>query len=835
MPANKTETGPNICTGGVPLVLGGNDGGVILPLLGEWEADWPTGVKVLLYMLGLFWCFLGVSIIADIFMTAIEKITSAKKRVMRQGKLVTVKVWNDTVANLTLMALGSSAPEILLSLIELVLTEKWNSGSLGPSTIVGSAAFNLLCITAVCVSALPPKETRIIKDQGVFAVTATFSIFAYLWLLFILLGPSPNVVDVWEGMLTFLFFPILVLIAYLVDIGYFARIFNKVNNRPLVLTATTTPEECEQMMKELEVKYGRLPDKQYDQNALMYYEYAPPVSRAARRVQATRSMMGGAQVFDTMARWVRGKAVAAELMAESLHNGYVDAVISFVSSHYAVAESEGKVTLTVSCKRKGAHKDTVKVHYDTLSGTADVKDDFCRAHGTLTFGPSDEYKSFEVKIINDNQQEDTEYFTAELKLAKESKAKASLGENWKAKVVIIDSNGPGLLKFQEETLRIESTSKMKFNVPVKRVNGAAGKVSCQYRTEDASAKAGADYTSATGTLNFDDGATNASFTLEVMARTKTDGAEEEFRVILDEPTKGVSFDPETDGGKESSILTVKLVAGPGRTRWENAIAEVDWDAVNIGTSRWKDKFIEAIYVGGSKQDQKEATPLDWTLHLASVPWKLLFACVPPTDYCGGWLCFFCSLGMIGLLTAVIGDMANLLGCAMNMKAAICAVTFVALGTSLPDTFASKTAAVSDASADNSIGNVTGSNSVNVFLGLGLPWMMGAIYWKINGKEKKADWDARGLEMNWFETAPELAIDYPEGAFVVIGGNLGISVGVFCVCAMTAIGLLCLRRWKLGAELGGDKKIAYASSAFLVCLWLIYIAMAIVAEGGVSPY
>ena len=29
-------------------------------------------------------------------------------------------VWNDTVANLTLMALGSSAPEILLSVIELI-------------------------------------------------------------------------------------------------------------------------------------------------------------------------------------------------------------------------------------------------------------------------------------------------------------------------------------------------------------------------------------------------------------------------------------------------------------------------------------------------------------------------------------------------------------------------------------------------------------------------------------------------------------------------------------------------------------------------------------------
>lgn len=56
-----------------------------------------------------------------------------------------------------------------------------------------------------------------------------------------------------------------------------------------------------------------------------------------------------------------------------------------------------------------------------------------------------------------------------------------------------------------------------------------------------------------------------------------------------------------------------------------------------------------------------------------------------------------------------------------------AITFVALGTSLPDTFASKAAAVGERYADNAIGNVTGSNSVNVFLGLGLPWLIAAIF------------------------------------------------------------------------------------------------------------
>jgi Ca2+/Na+ antiporter len=35
----------------------------------------------------------------------------------QEPTFIEVNIWNDTVANLTLMALGSSAPEILLSII----------------------------------------------------------------------------------------------------------------------------------------------------------------------------------------------------------------------------------------------------------------------------------------------------------------------------------------------------------------------------------------------------------------------------------------------------------------------------------------------------------------------------------------------------------------------------------------------------------------------------------------------------------------------------------------------------------------------------------------------
>ena len=52
------------------------------------------------------------------------------------------------------MALGSSAPEILLAVIETCQNLGGCPGELGASTIVGSAAFNLLVISGVCVMAV---------------------------------------------------------------------------------------------------------------------------------------------------------------------------------------------------------------------------------------------------------------------------------------------------------------------------------------------------------------------------------------------------------------------------------------------------------------------------------------------------------------------------------------------------------------------------------------------------------------------------------------------------------------------------------------------------------
>jgi len=145
---------PDICE------VGGS--GYVFPLFGDDEASWPKALRGILYGIGVLWCFLGVAIVADLFMAAIEEITSKiyLKVDKATGKKRVHRFWNPTVANLSLMALGSSAPEIMLNVVEVVGLD-FHVGPLGTSTIVGSAAFNLLVITSCLVSAITDGTKKI--------------------------------------------------------------------------------------------------------------------------------------------------------------------------------------------------------------------------------------------------------------------------------------------------------------------------------------------------------------------------------------------------------------------------------------------------------------------------------------------------------------------------------------------------------------------------------------------------------------------------------------------------------------------------------------------------
>ncbi|KAF7256813.1 hypothetical protein EG68_06323 [Paragonimus skrjabini miyazakii] len=185
--------------------------------------------------------------------------------------------------------------------------------------------------------------------------------------------------------------------------------------------------------------------------------------------------------------------------------------------------------------------------------------------------------------------------------------------------------------------------------------------------------------------------------------------------------------------------------------------------------------------------------MDYALHGLTFFWKLLCAFLPPRKYLGAYPTFFLSLVFIGVLTLLVEEFANQLGCVAGLKTAVTGITLVAIGTSLPDAFASRTAARLDESADNSIGNITGSNSVNVFLGLGLPWLIGAINAKLNGQ-----------------------------VFCVATDGVFEATVLFLCTAILCLGLLILRRRLYSGELGGPCWSKWSTGLFIILLWFGYI-------------
>ena len=242
---------------------------------------------------------------------------------------------------------------------------------------------------------------------------------------------------------------------------------------------------------------------------------------------------------------------------------------------------------------------------------------------------------------------------------------------------------------------------------------------------------------------------------------------------------------------------------------------------------WGSQFINACMLHPQKNEDGEIediSGLDGFLHFATIGWKLFFSLIPPPHYGGGFYCFLISLVFIGIVTYVVGEFADLFGCVIGVPPNITAITFVALGTSLPDTFASMAAASAEKYADSAVGNVTGSNSVNVFLGLGLPWVFATIWEGATSAEDKG--------YNQTKLGQSMNVSWGSSNYFVPAGSLGFSVAVFCICAVICVITLLLRRKYVGGELGGDDTGRAVSAIFLTCLWMFYIIMSILQASNI---
>ncbi|XP_048523249.1 sodium/calcium exchanger 3 isoform X2 [Dendroctonus ponderosae] len=802
----------------------------------------------LFYFLFLAFLFIGVSIVSDRFMAAIEVITSQEREVSVRKtsgdkQIVVVRVWNETVANLTLMALGSSAPEILLSVIE-IYARGFTAGELGPGTIVGSAAYNLFVIIAICVWVIPDGEVRKIKHLGVFFVTATWSVFAYVWMYLILCVFSPGRVEIWEGLVTFSFFPCTVITAYAADrnIHRYIRKDFRMNKRGVIVQAeggdnlemvNTELLVLDDVHEDIKQEYistlkdlrHQHPQTDIDVLEKMAHEILlnkGPKSRAFYRIQATRKLMGSGDLMRRISERAQSdlSEVKAELQRESGVSEFTQSGsrVFFEPSKYTVLESCGQFEVRVV--RTGNIDAPLSVEYTTEDGTAQAGSDYVKAKGLIQFNSGEKEKRITLEVIDDDVFEPDEHFYVRLCSTQPS---GSLGAPVLATVIILDDDHGGLFKFEAQNHElVESVGT--YELKVVRCSGARGRVILPYFTEDGTAKNGKEFEGMQGELVFENNESEQVISLTII---EEDSYEKDvlFYVQLGEPQmSGASLAAEAEKKRPEDRTERERIAIMGKPRlgeitraqirikeskeFKNTVDKLVQRAnasLLIGTSSWKEQFVEALTVTASNEDEQKApSKLDYFMHFLTVFWKVLFAFVPPTDICKGYLCFVVSIFCIGIVTAIIGDVASHFGATLGIKDGVTAIVFVALGTSIPDTFASKVAAIHDKHADASVGNVTGSNAVNVFLGIGVAWSIAAIYHGIHGND-----------------------------FNVDPGSLAFSVTIFCSEAVVAILILFIRRSKaVGGELGGPVCLKYLTSSVLFALWITYLVVSTLEAYGV---
>lgn len=740
---SSSNAAPLICD------VGGEDAGMFFPAFRN-ENTWGVPIRGLLYFVGLIYCFVGVSLYADTFMCAIEEITSKKKLVTDAdtGAQTAVHFWNPTVANLTLMALGSSAPEILLSVIE-VLNEGMMAGALGPSTIVGSAAFNLLVILAICTASLTAYKG--IERHTVYLITAFSSVFAYVWLVIMLMVISPNVVEWWEAIITILCFPVLVVVAWVVDTDVCCG--SKVRG------------------KKLDADAGYIVDIEGKDGAVMKVEKYEDrqVQSMVNEIVETRLTDGGSAegendennnpllAKDTVLTKEQKKKIVANVEKQHEAVGQSRAVYRAMASRKMMGKTvESKSTGTVSLEEAIWEADDPTECPDkppSTSGSA--------ATGYITFARKS------VRLLEGGNQDKLDI------------PRSEAGNVWA-------------------------------HIAVHRVQcgSAAPETIVSYKTIGGTATEGKDFVGITdGKLLFEAGETQKIIKVEILDDDEFE-EDEEFTVEITE-IDGVPSDHLKDSGLPQTLVCKCIILNDDTV--ESFAERV---TALIGFNQHKFVLGKEAYVDQIKEALLPPCGDGFMAHAVWIilwPWALFNSLAPPTSIMGGFGTFVWSLGCVGFTTAMIADLANLFGCVVGLKNEVTAITFVALGTSLPDAFASKTAAQQEPNADAAITNVTGSNSVNVFLGLGVTWSIASIYWTVNGPNDE-----------WREKVPmDIQLLYPDGVFYVKAGSLGFSVIIFSAVSLVAFAVLHIQRLA-GGELGGPRNKAVAGG--FVLLWITYIVL-----------
>ena len=425
--------------------------GIFLP---PWmpQDDVSTGQIVgrgIVYVLSLAYIFVGIGFLTHKFMASILMVTSKRKEVKvrdENGNMqtVVVQIWNQTVAAITLMAMGCSMPEVLLTIIEVV-GHNFETGELGPCSTVGSAVFNMCFVIAVCNFVIPKGENRRIKRLGVHLVMSVWSAFAYVWLYLIVIVISPGEIEVWESVLTLVFFPLMVVSAYIADKSTqkMSKTYRMGSNNILIETTSDSVSDqlhLKQFPEELESKEMH----QFEDERRRFLAHLQTIRRTHPEFDADElELMAATELFEkgTISRAFHRMTVATKLtglksiqirqksqrnellnltrppvVSSQSQSQYVTQVL-FNPGHYTVSETTNKLRATVT-RENGNLMRHLLVDYETDDGGAVASENYVATKGTICFQPGETKQEIQIEMLDNFLHEGNYHFYIRLSNAR---------------------------------------------------------------------------------------------------------------------------------------------------------------------------------------------------------------------------------------------------------------------------------------------------------------------------------------------------------------------------------------------------------------------------------
>ncbi len=223
-------------------------------------------------------------------------------------------------------------------------------------------------------------------------------------------------------------------------------------------------------------------------------------------------------------------------------------------------ENAGPVSFSVIMTSGSTNTETVD--YATSDVTANAGSDYTSTSGTLSFLPGQTSKSLTVSLLNDTLNEADETFTLTL-----SNATVALTDS-SATGTIFDDDPEPTVAIADESAP-EADGLVSFTISISSVSGQ--EVDVDYATTDATALAGSDYTSTTGTAIIPAGSTSTQVDVPVTNDTTYEG-DETFTLDLSAPfnasiadAQGVGTITNDDSLPSASVADVSVAEGSAGT------------------------------------------------------------------------------------------------------------------------------------------------------------------------------------------------------------------------------------------------------------------------------